>query len=161
LLLCLLFGFVRIDSAPNLAVLDRPFRTEKDVYAVKFDGESVKLNIKTSYTNRTGGTVYLSRCKEPVEPILQKKTWRGWVVAYERPQVLCGKKPVEIKPGETFKDRFEMEAFLRGYSGLPRFEAREVPGTYRLLQRFHRGRELGPLVPFSGRVSNEFELVEK
>ncbi|HKX31059.1 MAG TPA: hypothetical protein VJ302_25440 [Blastocatellia bacterium] len=155
-LLGLLVCFIRTEGAAQVAP---PIRTERETYEVKYTRNSVKLTIKTSYTNRTGDTVYLSKCRVPSEPILQKRVRGRWILAYERPQLLCREKPVRIKPGETYKDRFQMEAFLPGNNNFPKFEVREVPGTYRLVRSFHRGSDEGPLLPLRERVSNQFQLV--
>jgi hypothetical protein len=117
-----------------------------------------------SYTNRTGSTVYLMKCKTPSQPALEKKIGDKWVFAYAPIQLMCLEEPIRIKPGETYRDVFYMEAF-KGKNMAPNFQVKEVAGTYRLVRSFYKtfnpkgdGTGLGELLPLEEGISNEFKL---
>jgi hypothetical protein len=107
--------------------------------------------------NRTGGVVFLPSCKKPYRPRLEKKVEGGWVAAVDSIGLVCGGPPVRIGPGKSYRDTFEVEAFLPGNNLRPelKIDVREIEGVYRLVHVFSGQNRTFPLAE---RVSNEFKL---
>jgi hypothetical protein len=122
-----------------------------------------KVTINTSYTNRTGGRVYLPVCIEPFQPNLEKKVGDKWVVVYGAGGRMCRGTPVRIEPGETYRDAFKMEAFWPRRNSNLDFHEKEIDGTYRLVREIYSNYEMWREVelPLKERISNEFRLIKK
>jgi hypothetical protein len=180
LLFSISLSFVEANRVPHLAQTDAPIQTDKQEYQVTYEPFSklipidkqssatyrpmaFKVTINTSYTNRTGSTVYLPVCIVPLQPMLEKKVGDKWIVAYTPGARRCRETPVRIEPGETYRDTFNMEAFLPGRNTNLDFRVKEIEGTYRLVRAFYRidpsGRELN--LPLKERISNEFRLIRQ
>jgi hypothetical protein len=183
-LFSILLSFVGANRKPHLAQTDAPIQTDKQEYQVtyepfsgllssggkhgspKYKPMAYKVTIKTSYTNRTGGDVYLPVCTEPRLPWLEKKVEGKWILAYDPGARMCQRTPVRIEPGETYLDTFDVEAFLPGRDTNLDFLVEEIEGTYRLVRAFYRINKGDPPwktsdLPLEERVSNEFRLVRQ
>jgi hypothetical protein len=189
LLLSFLICVAQAGGAANIAQVEPPIRTDKQVYPVTHTSKSVpvsksehaysvlpviKVTIATSYTNRTGGAVYLPTCVEPSQPVLEKKLEGKWVVAYAAGERRCLGDPVRIEAGATYRDTFYVEAFLINKDSFSsRLRVKEIPGTYRLVRSLYKtdprtwgsggyGRDasISQLLPLRERISNEFKLIE-
>jgi len=179
-----LLSFVWTNHAPDLAQTDAPIQTDKPEYQVTYEPSSMllsndkqgsvtyrpkafKVTINSTYTNRTGSTVYIPVCQVPSQPNLEKKVEGKWVVAYGPGGRLCRGVPVRIEPGETYRDTFKVEAFWPRQNGNLDFFDEEIEGTYRLVYDLHdiyihpMGREPDRLLPLEERISNEFRLIRK
>jgi hypothetical protein len=137
--------------------VDAPIQTDKKEYKVAVTQRSVKFTISYSFVNRTGGPVLLPSCKKPYRPLLEKKVEGRWEPAVDPVAFLCGGPPIRIAPGKTYRDSFEVEAFLPGNNMRPelKIDAQEIEGVYRLVHVFSGQHRTFPL---SERVSNEFKL---
>lgn len=144
---------------------DPPIRTHREAYALEATPTSYRVEVTATYTNRTGGTVYLQKCGHtPPAFMLQKEVGGEWVDAWRQACALVLVPPVEIAPGESYTTTALVHA-ARTPNAFPRFEVEEVPGTYRLV--FHMLRTwdpdgsspgLGEPLPLEARVSNPFRL---
>jgi hypothetical protein len=137
-----------------------PIQTDKKTYKVTITSQSVKFTINYSYVNRTGDDVILPVCMRPYPPSVQKKIKGRWTPVFLTLIGMCRSPPVWIKPGGTYQETYEVEAFLPGNNIGPKLEidVREIEGVYRLEHSFSR-RNYQPL-PLEGRISNEFELTK-
>jgi hypothetical protein len=141
----------------NEKPVDAPIQTDKKMYKVAVTPQSVKFTINYSYVNRTGGAVFLPSCKKPYRPTLEKKVEGRWVAAVDPIEPMCAGAPVRIGPGKTYRDKFEVEAFLPGNDMNPKLkvDVRVIEGVYRLVHVFSGQKR--PL-PLEDRISNEFEI---
>jgi hypothetical protein len=139
--------------------VDAPIQTDKKIYKVAVTPQSVKFTINYNYENRTGGVVILPTCKRPYRPLLEKKVEGRWVTVVHPIELMCAGPPVRIEPGETYRDKFEVEAFLPGNNMHPelKVDIQEIEGVYRLVHVFTWQNQ--PL-PLEDRVSNEFKLTK-
>lgn len=152
-------------SDGNVSPGDPPVRTERETYALEATPTSYRVEVTATYTNRTGGTVYLQKCGHtPPAFTLQKEVGGEWVDAWRQACALVLVPPVEIPPGESYTTTARIHA-ARTPNALPRFEVEEVPGTYRLVFQMlrtwdpHGSRPgLDPPLPLEARVSNPFRI---
>jgi hypothetical protein len=180
-LLGLVVYFVRTDCTPQIVQGKAPIRTDKPVYGITYTLkrvkiQRVKISIKTSYTNRTGTTVYLAPgCGGPLPLMLEKKVGDQWVAAYNLPVAACAMLSCldissipdscvphpgyPIEPGKIYVDRFDVEVFPPNSDKEPKFNPaiKEIGGTYRLVRLIHNNRGL---LPLEERISNEFNITD-
>jgi hypothetical protein len=163
---CLLIGCSTVDpvdspTSPHFMVI----QTEGNVHSVTFDSgrNSMVLAIPVTFTNLMDGTVYLSRCGAgPPSPALQKSENETWVHALEMVCNFILVPPIEVAPGETYRQTIFMESSLTP-NRHPRFSVDVVAGTYRLVFQIFEiwapdELGLGKLLPLGARVSNGFRL---
>jgi hypothetical protein len=141
-------------------LVDAPIQTDKKAYKVAITPQSVKFTINYSYVNRTGGDVILPVCVRPFRPSIQKKVKDQWTPLVFTAENDCLGPPVWIKPGGTYQETYEVEAFINGNNIYPKLEidVREIEGVYRLEHVFSRRNY--KRLPLEDRISNEFELTK-
>jgi hypothetical protein len=140
--------------------VDAPIQTDKKSYKVTITSQSVKFTISYSYVNRTGDDVILPVCVRPHRPSIKKKVKGRWTPVFSAVENLCIGSPVWIKPGGTYQETYEAEAFLPGNNIFPKLgiDVREIEGVYRLEHAFSRRNN--QRLPLEDRISNEFELTK-
>ena len=111
-----------------------------------------------TYTNPTDRTVYMTGCKGPSKPTLQKQEGRDWVPAYSPVELMCLGPPTVIEPGESYRDTLHVSGYLPGQNVAPTFKT-EVEGTYRLVRAVFSDPDGKQPLPDSLRISNLFEMV--
>jgi hypothetical protein len=168
LLLSLLACVAWKDDTPKIAQTDPPIRTDKQAYSVTYTPppySAIKVTIKITYTNRTGGAVYLSGCPVPNLPTVEKKIEDKWITVLKHPRFMCYMDPIPIESGGTYEHMFHLRAYppggdnrWRGSPVLPR-EMEKIAGTYRLVME-EIERDDTSLLPLEERISNEFKLIE-
>jgi hypothetical protein len=161
-LLCLLICTAWTDAISN-AKTEAPIRTDKQEYSItRAPDSTIRVTIKTVYTNRSQSTVYLPGCPWPSPPVVEKKVGDGWVPLYSPIEFLCAKDPLPVEPGEKYTDTLNIAVAPLGSRIHPQLnpEIKEVAGTYRLVRRILRDYRADSLLPLEERVSNEFKLKE-
>jgi hypothetical protein len=180
-LLGVVLCFVRTECTSQIAQRKAPIRTDKPIYGITYTPKRVKIrrvkiSIKTSYTNRTGTTVYLApRCGGPLPLMLEKKVGDQWVAAYNLTVPACAPLSCRdissipdscvphpgypIEPGNIYIDRFDVELFPPNSDKEPKFNPaiKEIAGTYRLVRLIHNNQGL---LPLEKRISNEFNIID-
>ena len=156
---CDAFGF--LETQRETIKTEAPIATTKSTYSADETSRKVELEIPFVYRNQTGEEVYLGRCSGVHEPRLEKRVDGKWIPAYRETEKMCLEEPAEVEAGGTYEHALNVEA-SKEPNTYPSFEAREIPGTYRLVWDYvygqWNGEELRDLVPQEDRVSNEFEI---
>lgn len=144
---------------------DGSLRTDRASYAVTRSGDLLAVAIDFTYTNHTGGPVYLTGCRGPNPPTLEKRVGSTWVTAYSPIVDLCLGPPVEIASGASYSYHDEIAAGAPGSNIGPQFQVSPLAGTYRAVWAVYAampdGSGAAPLLPEASRTSNEFELHEQ
>jgi hypothetical protein len=78
-------------------------QTAKEV-RLRRDGEHLMAMVRYTYTNRTGGRVYLVNCNGNVAPSLQLERDTGWANWWGPATNACLSPPVIIEPGAVYRD---------------------------------------------------------
>jgi hypothetical protein len=153
---------LRTDRAPALG--GAPIRTDSAVYHVRTTAYAYELTIGLTYTNPSGETAYISTCKAPDPPVLEKWEDGKWVTAFAPVVLMCLGPPVVIGAGERYAYTYHVLASHRPDT-YPQFEVAEIPGTYRLVWRIlgtwtPDGGQPGPgeELPLESRISNSFRI---
>lgn len=158
----------RVLMAPDIDRLDRLdgralVRTDASVYEVIRGPELDRVRIGFSFRNDGRSSVFVARCGfHPPLFELQKRERNVWRTAFQPvcPRVLA--PPVEVVPGETYRDVAVVEAARRPGTH-PRWQVGTIPGTYRLVLDIHRSwdphaNRPGPRLRLEERTSNTFRL---
>lgn len=153
---------LKSDRAPALA--GAPIQTDSAVYHVRTSEYAYELTIGLTYRNTSGGTAYISTCKAPVPPVLEKWEDGKWVTAFAPVVLMCLGPPVVIEAGEAYAYTYRVLASHQPNT-YPQFEVAEIPGRYRLVWHIlgtwtPDGPEagLGKELPLEYRISNSFRI---
>ena len=143
---------------------DAALRTDRTEYRLQDTGIGLEGRIPFTFTNRTGGAVYVVNCNGNTPPALQKRIDGRWVHAWSPVVSLCLSPPIVIGAGATYADTLWVSAGHPGNNFYPKFEVLAVAGTYRLiwpnvLKSYDDSRSpFGESLPLQERVSNPFEI---
>ena len=127
--------------------------------SVGFDGE-----IGLTFTNRTGGTVYIVNCNESTAVSLEKRVAGQWETVWSPPIPLCLSKPITIAVGATYRTRIRIFGGYPGANSYPKFSTTDIAGEYRavwaqVLSSYQPDSlPFGARLPIDRRVSNRFIL---
>ena len=131
------------------------------------DGDAFRTSIPYTFTNRTGGPVYLLNCRGGFGLHLERQEEGDWAPAWSPVLLACLSPPIVIDEAEVWVDTVEVVAGLPDGNLWPRFDVADPAGTYRIVwgAAFSSYRPDGPpwgrLLPWAERVSNSFELSTK
>jgi hypothetical protein len=140
--------------------------TDRESYRVRRTAEAIEIDIVTTFTNRTGDTVWLHPCGSSQPSfILEKWTDGAWKPAYNQicPAMLM-LDPPKVAPGGSRTDTARVRAMLAP-NVAPRFETEPIAGSYRVVyaQAYRSWRPNegpGELLPLEQRVSSTFRIEE-
>jgi hypothetical protein len=157
---------ITVGGHPGVVVTDRwtPWLvTDHSVYTLRYTAQTVEVDIRFRFENRSRHAVAIPRCTHPYRPALDKLIGGEWVEVLS-PRDLCWNEPVVVGPNRSQYFAFRVQAW-RPHMGLePRFQTNHIPGTYRLrwdiyeYDAFGQFR-IGAPLPIEHRVSNEFRLI--
>jgi hypothetical protein len=139
---------------------DQPtmLQTEASFYRMASGGgRRVHVAIPFTYTNRTGGPVYVP-CSN-VSYSLERSTGRGWMFVWAPATPLsCTIRPIVIGEGATYSGSHAIFASVTGGDDVP---LSGINGTYRFRWNNLSRHDASTLVPGTevGTTSNEFTLV--
>ena len=121
----------------------------------------VEAEVPYAVRNTTDGPLYLTGCRPPNPPALEKLEGGEWAAVYVPVVLDCLSPAVEVAPGGVLRDTLRLFAAFPGQNTVPTFDT-DVPGTYRLRQALYARVEddgLGrDLLDAERSVSNPFEL---
>jgi hypothetical protein len=163
---------VLLPAAPARGPL---LRTSAAAYEVEAVPYGFVGRIPFTFTNRTGGPVYLPNCKGDFAPNIQRRTAEGWEPVWLPIHNDCRSPIRVVPPGDTLRytlvvtatpaqgDHPVLHAMGRLHAEL---SARGRGGPYRLVwgerQAYasydERARPYGTSLPLEHRVSNAFTL---
>lgn len=113
---------------------DEPaIQTDSAAYVLRRVGSGLQGTIGFTYSNWTGADVFAGGCRNPDPPHVEKLVGDAWVTAYAPAVLLCWSPPVRIGAGQSYRYALHIAAALPGANAGPRWEAGDVPGTYRLV----------------------------
>lgn len=127
--------------------------------SIGFDGE-----IGLTFTNRTGGTVYIVNCNEATAVSLEKRVAGQWETVWSPPIPLCLSQPITIAAGATYRTRIWIFGGYPGVNSYPKFSTTDIAGEYRavwgqVLSSYQSDSlPFGTPLPTDRRVSNRFML---
>ena len=153
------------------AEADAPrLRTGSAAYAFTPDGAMERAAIDFAYENRGRDTLYQPACRPNggspgLSMAVHRRAQDGWETVWVPMLLACLSEPIEVAPGATYRDTFEIVLHPQDTTFQPELNTEvAIDGTYRLLwqqllrtydpNRYPFGEEL----PESLRVSNAFEL---
>jgi hypothetical protein len=142
-------------------------QTDQAHYAARLvtgDFDRVVLNVPYRTRNSTEDTLYLTGCRIPDLPVLEKHVSGSWQTAYDPGKLLCWSPPWVLAPGDVRWDTLRVEGWLPGQNIYPHFRT-EITGTYRLKRLIYSSLEADEKYPLGEdtidvglRVSNTFEV---
>ena len=141
---------------------------------VETDGTSFRLealagwymaDIPYTFTNRTGGAVYIVNCHETFDISLERKEPGGWREVWRPVIPTCLSAPIVIQPDSVYARTLRLFGAAPGNNNaFPRLHRLDPPGTYRLVlidafSSYHPDRlPFGNPIALVHRTSNEFHL---
>ena len=140
-------------------------QTDSLVVRLVQEGDLFRTSIPYTFTNRTGGAVYLLNCRGGFGLHLERKDAGGWTLAWSPVLLACLSPPIVIDEAEVWVDTLHVVAGLPESNVRPRFDIAEPAGTYRIVWNaaFSSYRPDGPPwgrpLPWAQRVSNSFQLL--
>ncbi len=128
----------------------------------------VRFDIPYTITNTTDEAVYMIGCKQPMAPVLQKRTNGEWVSAYNSVEQGCLSPPFIVKAGGQWQDTLRGYGIFPGQNAFPEFHT-DVEGEYRLKKKIYSNPDTfkdsenwnEQLLPDELRISNSFYVKEK
>jgi hypothetical protein len=122
-----------------------PILLEQDRHhARRVDGR-IEFELRLSLANPTDGPIYLTTCRGPHPPLLEKHEAGEWVPVYQPPALMCLGPPERIGPGETYDYTYRISAELDDGGSHPQWHTTEVDGSYRVRWHAYTGwTEAGP-----------------
>jgi hypothetical protein len=105
-------------------------RTDKQIYALSKNGETLTVSISMTYTNRTGEPTHLLTCNGIFSIILEKLVESKWVLAYGSDMPDCLGPIISLKPGRQHPYTLNVLAFSQASENDPKFEVNPIAGTY-------------------------------
>ena len=106
--------------------------TDTGVYRLVADEWGMGTTIRYTYSNRTGAEVSLLNCLGAVPPSLEKLVDGEWEWAWNPILLDCLSPPVEIPPGEEYRDSLVLWAAHPRQNAAPKFQDPDIHGLYRL-----------------------------
>jgi hypothetical protein len=162
--LLLLIGVVRCDDSSPLEPPDsEPIQTDQQRYTLQPGESGLTATIIWSYTNPTGGPVFVVNCLGASNLFVEKEIAGGWVRAWTPVLPQCLSPPIVIQPASVRTDTLELFAGYVSNNVWPKFEVDDLDGVYRLvwdvLSTYGENVPgFGDLLPLDRRISNPFEL---
>jgi hypothetical protein len=136
--------------------------TDASTYELVRHEYGFTVSIPYTFTNRTGGAVYLTNCGGQLRLHLEREDGGDWHSAWAPILAACQSSPIVIEEDELWVDTLEVWGGLPGCNCLPQFDVADPAGRYRIVwgDAFSSLRPDRPL-PWAERVSNSFELSTK
>ena len=162
---------ILVAAAVLLAACDSPVSlsdpllvTDGPSYVLRAEGLGWRVEIPYTFTNRTGGPVYLVNCNGAFAIRLDRLVHNAWKEAWSPILPLCLSAPIVIAEGATFRTTLHVWGARPNENAGPQFDASNPAGTYRIVwvgavSRYQDELPFGPELPLEARVSNAFELV--
>lgn len=127
------------------------------------DGETVsyvEFRVFFVYRNRSGQHVYLSTCRGPQLPDIERFDGATWDVVYPAPRLTCADSVTAIAPGAYYTHDFTVRAWDPTSGIEPPWVTGGGAAAFRLnwADALWRSPERGAQVPESQRVSNAFHI---
>ena len=141
-----------------------PLLTDATVYTLDFDGRGYAGAIPYSFTNTTGGKVFIVNCHGSFALHLERRQGDDWRMAWGPVLPLCLSAPIVIRAGEVFRDTVQVWGAPPGADFHPQFDVAEPSGTYRLVWSAALSsydpeeRHFGDPIAEEFRISNSFHL---
>jgi hypothetical protein len=142
------------DSVTGPADVSEPaIQTDGNAFNLSPSGDRLWADIPYTFTNRTGGAVYIVNCLGGFNLRLERKVGRQWVSAWSPLLLLCLSAPIVIGAGETYRNSVQ-----------PRLADGEPTGIYRIVwvdafSSYQDRPPWGEQIDLEHRVSNEFQLL--
>ena len=152
------------DPSGDLPADIEPIQTQSSTYELRTEGDMLRTEIPYTFTNRTGGQVYLVNCRGSFGVRLERLTESGWQTAWSPIMQMCLGPPIVIGQGSTFNHTLHVEAGIPGANIEPKFDFDDPSGTHRIVWTSalssydDRESPFGPQIPLEARVSNGFRL---
>ncbi len=157
-------GQARAEAIEIVSDTGPPLRTDRWSYELREDEEgNLRTEIGFHYRNTTGETVYLTGCRGPATPRLDKWTGGEWVRAWAPVWEACPSEPWGLWPRAPYSDSLHLFAGRPDGDSYPKFEVDDPEGTYRLVwtspvHDYDPETGGGAPLPLWDRTSNAFEL---
>ena len=138
-------------------------QTDALSYELVRDDPGLRVSIPYTFTNRTGGPVYLVNCRGGFGLHLERDDGGEWHVAWSPVLLACLSPPIVIEEDEVWADTLEVWGAPPGSNWRPRFDVADPAGTYRIvwdaaLSSYQDHLPFGAPLPLAERVSNAFQL---
>ena len=138
-------------------------QTDALTYELVRDDSGFTVSIPYTFTNRTGGSVYLPNCRGGFWLHLEREDEGDWHAAWSPFLLLCLSPPIVIEEDEVWVDTLEVWGGLPGGNVWPRFDVADPAGTYRIvwddaLSSYQDHLPFGRPLPLAERMSNTFQL---
>ena len=139
-------------------------QTDALTYELVWGDPGLMVSIPYTFTNRTGGSVFLVNCLGGFGFHLEREDRGDWRPAWSPVLLDCLSPPIVIEEDEVWVDTLEVWGGLPGGNFGPRFDVADPAGTYRVvwdaaLSSYDAdGPPFGRPLPLPQRVSNTFQL---
>ena len=162
----LVVGICFLPACSSTNAPDPPLlQTDSLVVRLVREGDLLRTSIPYTFTNRTGGPVYLLNCRGRFGLHLEREDAGGWTLAWSPVSLACLSPPIVIDEAEVWVDTLDVVAGIPDSNAWPRFDIADPAGTYRIVwgAAFSSYRPDGPPwgrpLPWAERVSNTFQLL--
>ena len=140
------------------------FRTDRSSYRPEGAPGRWTFVIRASLRNGESYPLYVVDCNNSALVALEKRMGESWKTVYRPPCLQRGKQPIQIAPGQAYRD----VARILISSGYPSFTGGEIPGVYRarydVYRRFAQHPDSNRIVaepaPEDATMTNEFTLLQ-
>jgi hypothetical protein len=129
-------------------------QTDSLVVELVREGDLLSTSIPYTFTNRTGGPVYLLNCRGGFGVHLEREDVGGWRLAWSPVLLACLSPPIVIDEAEVWVDTLDVVAGLPGPAGTYRIVWGAAYSSYR-----PDGPPWGRQLRWAERVSNTFQLL--
>jgi len=141
-------------------------RTEVLTVELVRTGDRFAATIPYTFTNRTGGPVYLVNCEGAFAFGLERRDEEGWTTAWSPILPACLSPPIVIAEDEVWADTMDVYGSVPGTNSYPQFDVADPAGMYRIVWSALSSYSddypsFGRLLPLSQRLSNSFQIVTK
>jgi hypothetical protein len=159
---CLLMACVSATDPTSLPLL----QTDGDTYPFVGTASGLSVSIPYTFTNRTGGSVYLGNCRGSFALHLERAVGDVWQTAWSPILAACLSPPIVIAADEVWTGTLHVEGGTPDGNTWPRFDVTDPAGTYRLVWDAAVGwykddPSSGVSLPLRERISNTFELTNE
>jgi hypothetical protein len=107
--------------------------TDRSSYTLQRGSHGWQGEIAFEYTNATDRTISILNCRETFGLRLEKLEAGEWIAAWNPVVLMCLSRPIEIKPGATYRNTLDVFGGFQGSNHHPQFQVDEIDGTYRLV----------------------------
>lgn len=139
------------------------FQTDSLAYTLRAGATGVDGEIGVTFTNRTGGTVYIVNCNGATVVSLEKRVTGQWKNVWSPPIPLCLGPPITVLASGTYRTRIRIYGGYPRTNSYPQFSVTDIRGEYRavwlnVLTSYRDRPPFGNALPIDQRVSNRFKL---